>query len=42
MKLNVNGREREVDVGRQPVGIPHAEFVAAFRVWVAAGAPCPH
>jgi hypothetical protein len=27
-------------VGRRPVGVPHAEFVAAFRAWVAAGAPC--
>jgi hypothetical protein len=27
--------------GRAPVSIPHAEFVAAFRAWVAAGAPCP-
>jgi hypothetical protein len=27
--------------GRAPVSVPHAEFVAAFRAWVAAGAPCP-
>ena len=28
-------------VGRAPVDVPHAEFVAAFKRWVAAGAPCP-
>jgi hypothetical protein len=28
-------------VGRAPVDVPHAEFVAAFRQWVEAGAPCP-
>jgi hypothetical protein len=28
-------------VGREPVSVPHAEFVAAWRTWVAAGAPCP-
>jgi hypothetical protein len=27
--------------GRAPVGIPHADFVAAFRTWLDAGAPCP-
>ena len=27
--------------GRDPVSIPHAEFVAQFKTWVAAGAPCP-
>ena len=27
--------------GRAAVPVPHAEFVAAFRAWVAAGAPCP-
>jgi hypothetical protein len=27
-------------VGRRPVPIPHAEFVARFKQWVAAGAPC--
>jgi hypothetical protein len=27
-------------VGRNPVSIPHAEFVAKFKQWVAAGAPC--
>jgi hypothetical protein len=27
--------------GRAPVPIPHEEFVAAFRTWVSAGAPCP-
>ncbi len=27
--------------GRRPVGVPHADFVAAFSAWVAAGAPCP-
>jgi hypothetical protein len=28
-------------VGRAPVSVPHAEFVAAFERWAAAGAPCP-
>ena len=28
-------------VGRAPVDVPHAEFVAAFKTWVDAGAPCP-
>ena len=28
-------------VGRAPVPIPHADFVAAFKAWVAAGAPIP-
>ena len=27
-------------VGRAPVSTPHAEFVARFREWVEAGAPC--
>ena len=27
--------------GREPVDVPHAEFVAAFRVWVEAGMPLP-
>jgi hypothetical protein len=27
-------------VGRNPVSVPHDEFVAKFKVWVAAGAPC--
>ena len=27
--------------GRAAVSVPHDEFVAAFRTWVAAGAPCP-
>lgn len=27
-------------VGRDPVSVPHAEFVAKFKTWVAAGAPC--
>ena len=27
--------------GRAPVPVPHAEFVAKFRTWAAAGAPCP-
>jgi hypothetical protein len=27
-------------VGRAPVSTPHAEFVAKFREWVEAGAPC--
>ena len=26
---------------RAPVPVPHAEFVAAFRTWAAAGGPCP-
>ena len=28
-------------VGRAPVDVPHEEFVAAFRKWADAGAPCP-
>jgi hypothetical protein len=28
-------------VGRAPVSISHADFVAAFKAWVAAGAPIP-
>jgi hypothetical protein len=28
-------------VGREPVSVPHAELVAAFRQWADAGAPCP-
>jgi len=28
-------------VGRAPVSIPHEEFVAAFKTWLDAGAPCP-
>lgn len=27
--------------GRKPVDVSHAEFVAAFRRWADAGAPCP-
>jgi hypothetical protein len=27
--------------GRAPVPVPHERFVAAFRSWVDAGAPCP-
>jgi hypothetical protein len=27
-------------VGRAPVSVPHAEFVAKFKQWVDAGAPC--
>jgi hypothetical protein len=27
-------------VGRDPVSVPHAEFVAKFKTWVDAGAPC--
>jgi len=27
--------------GRKPVDVPHAEFVAAFKEWIDAGAPCP-
>jgi hypothetical protein len=28
-------------VGRKPVDVPHKEFVAAFKQWTEAGAPCP-
>jgi hypothetical protein len=28
-------------VGREPVSVPHAEFVKQFRTWMDAGAPCP-
>jgi hypothetical protein len=28
-------------VGRAPVSVPHAEFVAKFKTWIDAGAPCP-
>jgi len=28
-------------VGRAPVSVPHQEFVAAFKTWLDAGAPCP-
>lgn len=28
-------------VGRNPVDVPHAEFVAAFREWIDKGAHCP-
>jgi hypothetical protein len=28
-------------IGRAPVSVPHAEFVAAFKRWTDAGAPCP-
>jgi len=28
-------------VGRAPVDVPHAQFVAAFERWAKAGAPCP-
>jgi hypothetical protein len=24
-----------------PVSMPHAQFVAAFKTWADAGAPCP-
>ena len=27
-------------MGRDPVSVPHDEFVAKFKQWVAAGAPC--
>lgn len=27
--------------GRRPVSISHAELLSAFKVWAAAGAPCP-
>ena len=26
--------------GRRPVSVPHEEFVAAFKTWAGAGAPC--
>lgn len=26
---------------RAPVSVPHAEFVAKFKQWAAAGGPCP-
>ena len=28
-------------VGRTPVPVPYPEFIAAFRTWADAGAPCP-
>jgi hypothetical protein len=28
-------------VGRAPVAVPHAAFVASFKTWIAGGAPCP-
>jgi len=28
-------------VGRQPVPVPHDQFVAAFKLWSDAGGPCP-
>jgi hypothetical protein len=28
-------------VGRAPVSVPHDRFVAAFKTWIAGGAPCP-
>jgi len=28
-------------VGRAPVSVPHDEFVAKFKEWIDAGAPCP-
>ena len=28
-------------IGRAPVSVPHARFVAAFKTWIEAGAPCP-
>ena len=31
----------EPGVGRKPVDVPHAEFVAAFREWMDKGAHCP-
>jgi hypothetical protein len=27
-------------VGRGPVSVPHDEFVAKFKTWIAAAAPC--
>jgi hypothetical protein len=27
-------------VGRAPVSVPHDQFVAAFKTWIAGGAPC--
>jgi mono/diheme cytochrome c family protein len=31
----------EPGVGRAPVSVPHDRFVAAFKTWMAGGAPCP-
>ncbi len=31
----------EPGVGRAPVPVPHERFVAAFKTWMAGGAPCP-
>jgi hypothetical protein len=31
----------EPGVGRAPVDVPRAEFIAAFERWAAAGGPCP-
>lgn len=31
----------EPGVGRAPVPVPHDAFVASFKTWIAAGAPCP-
>lgn len=31
----------EPGVGRAPVSVPHDRFVAAFKTWIAGGAPCP-
>jgi len=28
-------------IGRQPVSIPRARFLAAWEAWARAGAPCP-
>jgi hypothetical protein len=28
-------------VGRAPVAVPHAVFVASFKTWIEGGAPCP-
>ena len=28
-------------MGRAPVSVPHAEFVAKFKTWIDGGAPCP-
>lgn len=28
-------------VGRAPVSVPHADFVAACKTWIGSGAPCP-
>ena len=33
--------DKRSDINRVPVPVPHDQFVAAFRTWMDAGAPCP-